>query len=166
MSEVFFTSLSSAVGVVVVGVLAYAMLVLFLRVSGKRTLAKLNAFDLVVTVALGSTLASVLLSRTVPLLDGVVALGTLIVLQFIVAWLGVRAEWFRRLGTSEPALLVRDGVLLEEAMRRERIDHGEILAAIRQGGVVAMRDVRCGVASLGAHDRIAHVAPRRIRIGN
>ena len=49
--------------VVLIGTLAYGALVLLLRISGKRTLSKLNAFDLVVTVALGSTLATVLLSN-------------------------------------------------------------------------------------------------------
>ena len=145
MSNAFFSSVSSVIQVLIAGVLTYAALVLFLRIAGKRTLAKLNAFDLVVTVALGSTLATVLLSRTVPLVDGIAAFVTLIVLQFVVAWLGVRAKWFRDLVTSEPTLLVRDGVLLEEAMQRERIDHDEVLAAIRQGGIVAMRDVRAVV---------------------
>ena len=49
------------------------MLVIFLRLSGKRTLSKMNAFDLVVTVALGSTLATVLLTKDVALADGALA---------------------------------------------------------------------------------------------
>jgi uncharacterized membrane protein YcaP (DUF421 family) len=57
----------------IVGVLAYAALVVLLRISGKRTLAKMNAFDLVVTVALGSTLATILLSKEVSLASGVAA---------------------------------------------------------------------------------------------
>ena len=61
--------------VLLVGTLAYVALVLLLRISGKRTLSKLNAFDLVVTVALGSTLATVLLSKTVALAEGVLAIG-------------------------------------------------------------------------------------------
>ena len=61
--------------VLIVGTLAYAALVLLLRISGKRTLTKLNAFDLIVTVALGSTLATVLLSSSVALAEGVVALA-------------------------------------------------------------------------------------------
>ena len=70
--------------VVLVGALAYVALVLLLRISGKRTLSKLNAFDLVVTVALGSTLATVLLSKSVALAEGVLALGLLIFLQYAV----------------------------------------------------------------------------------
>jgi uncharacterized membrane protein YcaP (DUF421 family) len=67
--------------VLVVGTLAYVALVLLLRISGKRTLTKLNAFDLVVTVALGSTLATVLLSKSVALAEGALALCLLISLH-------------------------------------------------------------------------------------
>jgi uncharacterized membrane protein YcaP (DUF421 family) len=69
----FFDSWTGMLRVVVVGTLAYAALVLLLRATGKRTLSKMNAFDLVVTVALGSTLATVLLSKDIALAEGVVA---------------------------------------------------------------------------------------------
>jgi len=82
------------------GVLAYVALVVFLRVSGKRTLSKMNAFDLVVTVALGSTLATVLLSKDVALAEGVLAFALLISLQFVVTWSSVRARWVRQLATG------------------------------------------------------------------
>ena len=81
--------------VLLVGTLAYVALVLLLRISGKRTLGKLNAFDLVVTVALGSTLATVLLSKSVALAEGVLALGLLILLQYLIAWLSVRSPQFQ-----------------------------------------------------------------------
>jgi uncharacterized membrane protein YcaP (DUF421 family) len=77
-------------------VLAYVVLVVFLRLSGLRTLSKLNAFDLVVTVALGSTLATVLLTKDVALADGALAFALLIALQFVVTWSSVRVGWLRR----------------------------------------------------------------------
>ena len=141
MMHAFFTGWSSTGRVVIVGVLAYLALVGFLRISGKRTLAKMNAFDLVVTVALGSALSSTILSRTTPLLDGAVAFVLLIALQFAVAWAGLRARWFRKLVKSQPSLLMRDGNFLEDAMRRERIDHDAVLAAIRSKGYVALAQV-------------------------
>ena len=127
MPQVFFSDWSSTGRVVAVGVLAYAVLILVLRISGKRTLAKMNAFDLVVTVALGSALSSTLLSRTVPLVDGAVALSLLIALQFGVAWASLRARWFRKLVKSDPALLMRDGVFLDAVMRHERVDRDDVL---------------------------------------
>jgi uncharacterized membrane protein YcaP (DUF421 family) len=120
--------------VVLVGTLAYAALVLLLRISGKRTLSKLNAFDLVVTVALGSTLATVLLSKSVALAEGVVALCLLVLLQYGIAWLSVRAQLFEALIKAEPTLLFHRGRFLRGAMRAERITREEILAAVRASG--------------------------------
>ena len=65
----FFDNVSGLVRVLVVAPLAYVWLVAVLRCSGKRTLAELNAFDFIVTVALGSTLATVALSTTVPIAE-------------------------------------------------------------------------------------------------
>jgi len=115
--------------------LAYGGLVLILRVSGKRTLAKLNAFDLVVTVALGSTLATILLSKTVPLLEGLAAFVILAAMQFVVAWLSVRVGWFSNLVRSEPTLLLRNGEFLDRALLAQRVTRDDVKAALRSSGV-------------------------------
>jgi uncharacterized membrane protein YcaP (DUF421 family) len=120
--------------VLLVGTLAYIALVLLLRISGKRTLSKLNAFDLVVTVALGSTLATVLLTKTVALAEGVLALGLLIFLQYAIAWLSVRSASFQAAIKAEPTLLLHRGRFLPAAMKTERISREEILAALRANG--------------------------------
>jgi uncharacterized membrane protein YcaP (DUF421 family) len=82
---VFFDDWGGLVRVLVVGVFAYLSVLALLRISGERMLAKLNAFDFVVTVALGSTFATVLLSSDVALAEGVLAMALLIALQFLAA---------------------------------------------------------------------------------
>ena len=67
------TAISPPERTVVIGGRAYITLIVFLRISGKRTLAKLNAFDLVVTVALGSTLSANLLDQSIALAEGAAA---------------------------------------------------------------------------------------------
>ena len=121
--------------VLIVGPLAYIALVLFLRISGKRTLTKLNAFDLVVTVALGSTLATVLLSKSVALAEGLLALALLIVLQFIITWLSVRVPWLSAVVKSEPTLVFHEGRFLDQALREQRVTRGEVRAVLRSSGV-------------------------------
>ena len=137
----FFDSWSGIGRVLAVGVLAYAALVVLLRVSGKRTLSKMNAFDLVVTVALGSTLATIVLSRDVALAEGVAAFALLILLQFAVTWSSVRSKAVRGAVKSEPALLFFDGRFLCDALRRERVTQDEAEAAVRQHGHASMREV-------------------------
>jgi uncharacterized membrane protein YcaP (DUF421 family) len=65
MDQVFFTSWTSILRTLLIGVTAYTGLILLLRLSGKRTLTKMNGFELVVAVALGSTLATVLLNKSI-----------------------------------------------------------------------------------------------------
>ena len=137
----FFDSWFGLLRVLVVGTLAYIGLVALLRVSGKRTLAKLNAFDLVVTVALGSTLATVLLSSSVALAEGMLAFALLISLQYVVAWMSVRSKAFGRLVKSEPTLLLHHGQFLERAMLSQRVAHEEVLAALRNSGAADPADV-------------------------
>lgn len=117
-----------------IAVLSYVALVAMVRVSGKRSLAKLNAFDLVVTVALGSTLATVLLNKAVALAEGLLALAMLLLLQWTVSRVSIASRPFRNLVRSEPALLLENGCLREDNMKRERVTRGEVEAAIRQQG--------------------------------
>lgn len=139
-----FDDLNGLLRVLVVAVLAYAGLICILRAAGKRALAKLNAFDLVVTVALGSTLATVLLSKDVALLEGLLAFGVLALLQWAVSRLSVSSSRFRALVRSEPRLLFEHGEFRRDAMRDERVTTGEIEAAIRAVGLGRKEDV-CAV---------------------
>ncbi|WP_338870370.1 YetF domain-containing protein [Spirosoma sp. SC4-14] len=127
--------------ILIVGVLAYAGLLIILRISGKRTLSKLNAFDLVVTVALGSTLSTIIVSRQTGVADGLTALALLVFLQYVVAWLSVRWPWFERFIKDEPTLLFHQGHYLKKAMREQRVNEDEVLAAIRSVGAPYPDDV-------------------------
>jgi uncharacterized membrane protein YcaP (DUF421 family) len=137
----FFDSWSDLGRTVVAGVIAYAGLVIMLRISGKRTLSKMNAFDLVVTVALGSTLATTLLSKDVALLEGLTAFAVLIVLQFVVAAVSVRSRKFRRIVKARPALLYYEGGFLDDVLWAERVGKDEVIAAVRGQGLVSMSEV-------------------------
>lgn len=141
----FFDDWGGLVRVAVVGVLAYGGLVLLLRVSGKRTLSKMNAFDFVVTVALGSTLATVLLSSDVALAEGLLAFALLIFLQFAVTWLSVRSSAVRHVIKDDPKLLFYEGSFLHGAMRAERVTDEEIESAVRQQGLANLDKVRAAV---------------------
>lgn len=141
----FFNDWYGPLRILVVGPLAYFTLVILLRVSGNRTLSKMNAFDLVVTVALGSTLATALLTKQVPFLEGALALAVLIGLQFILTSLSVRSELVMRVVKGEPVLLVHRGRLLRGAMYRERVIEAEILQAVREMGLVSLDQVEAVV---------------------
>jgi uncharacterized membrane protein YcaP (DUF421 family) len=137
----FFNDAFSLLRVVIVGTLAYLSLVLLLRVSGKRTLSKMNAFDLVVTVAIGSTLATILLSKDVALADGVAAFTLLIGLQYVITWLSVRSRQVENLIKAEPSLLYFNGRFLHQTLKSERVTEAEVRAAVRSQGWSEMESV-------------------------
>ena len=138
----FFNDWNGLLAVLVAGACCYPALVIFLRVSGKRTLSKLNAFDLVVTVALGSTMATVIVSRDVPIFEGLLALVLLIGLQLAVAWTSLRSRAFRRLVKAEPRLLYAEDGPVEKAMKEERITLDELISAARANGKPSLESVR------------------------
>lgn len=145
MEAYFFNGWGNLLRVIVVGILAYAALVFFLRISGNRTLSKMNAFDLIVTVALGSTLATVLLSKNVALSEGAVAMALLISLQFIITWFSVRTAWVRRLVTGEPLMLLYRGEFITTSMRKARVTQDEVQSAIRGSGIADVKAVEAVV---------------------
>lgn len=120
---------------------AYGTLVLFLRISGKRTLTKLNSFDFVVTVALGSTLATIILNKDITLAEGLTALALLITLQYLIAFASVRSRKFRDLVKEEPTLLAYQGKFMDSNMRQQRITHDEVLQVARSQAVQNIKDV-------------------------
>jgi uncharacterized membrane protein YcaP (DUF421 family) len=136
----WFDSWSDIIRTLVVGSAAYVWLVVVLRVSGKRTLAKLNAFDLVVTVALGSTLATILLNADVSWSEGATAFVLLAAAQFVVALVTAHVPAARHVVTAGPTLLVHQGRLLDAA-RSNRVAEAEVMQALRSSGVGGLGEV-------------------------
>jgi uncharacterized membrane protein YcaP (DUF421 family) len=137
----FFNSWSDLGRVFVVGIMGYISLILLLRVSGKRTLSKLNAFDFVITVALGSTFGSLLLNKSVSLTEGITALAVLIGLQYAIAWLSVKSDIVKKVIKNEPSLVYYNGEYLEDSMKRSRVLKEEIEQSVRNQGYANLEHV-------------------------
>lgn len=141
----FFENWYAVLQVFLTSLFAYSILIVFLRISGKRTLSKWNAFDFIVTIALGSILASVILSKDVVVLEGVLASGLLIGFQFIITWLGVRISWINDLVKAKPTLLYSQDKFLFDKMKQQRVAKSEILAAIRASSIGSLEKVEAVV---------------------
>ncbi|MCA9766320.1 MAG: DUF421 domain-containing protein [Carnobacterium sp.] len=126
---------------VIVGTLAYLLLIFVLRIFGKRILAKMSAFDFVVTVAFGSILATILTNNKLTLVDGMAALTLLVFLQFVLSKLILHVNFIDKLAKSEPTLLYFKGEYDEQAMKKERVLKEELYQAARSSGFVSMDDI-------------------------
>jgi len=144
MKEVFFKDWNSVAHVAVATSIAFITLFIFLRISGKRTLAKFNAFDFVVTVALGSTLSYMMLAQ-VPLIEGTVVLLLTIILQYLFAWTARSSKKMERLINAAPRLIFYDGKFITDGMEKESITKAEIFSMIRSSGIEQIDDVKAVV---------------------
>ena len=144
-ADLFFSGWDSLVRTLVIGGLAYVALVVILRISGNRILSKMNAFDLIVTVALGSTLATVLLNKEVALAEGCLAFALLVGLQFAVTWTSVRVSWVKKVVTGEPQMLLYQGEFLSHEMKRARATQDEVRSVVRSAGLSDLADAEAVV---------------------
>jgi uncharacterized membrane protein YcaP (DUF421 family) len=142
MNKIFFDNWESIFRTFIITVLAYIALIFLLRISGKRTLSKMNAFDFIVTIALGSTLATVLLNKSVALADGILAFTLLVGLQYLISFFAARSKRISRLVKATPALIVYNGEMLAKAMLNERVNEDEIYAVLREKGISSIKDVK------------------------
>jgi uncharacterized membrane protein YcaP (DUF421 family) len=147
MKDLLFKDWNSLWHIAVCAIISYLALFLFIRISGKRTLAKLNAFDFVVTVTLGSTLSSMILAK-VTIAEGSVALLVIIGLQYLLAWLAKSSSIMEKVINSSPTLLYYKGKFLKDAMRKEVITEAEIYAQVREYRIYRMEDVMAVVMEL------------------
>ncbi|WP_231465117.1 DUF421 domain-containing protein [Pedobacter sp. Leaf132] len=147
MEKLFFKDWQSLANIALCAFIGYITLFIFIRISGKRTLAKLNAFDFVVTVTLGSTLSSMILAK-VTIAEGLVALLIIILLQYALAWTARKSAAAEAIINSSPTLLFYNGQFIRDAMDKEVITEEEVYAEIRKYRLYRMEDVQAVVMEL------------------
>ena len=141
----FFENWSEMWRIFVSAFVAYLVLIAVLRISGKRTLSKWNAFDFIVTIALGSILASVIVSKSSRILEGLFAASLLIIFQFIITQFSTKFDWLETLVKAKPTLLYYRNEYLKDAMKKQRVVKSEILAAMRTSSIGSVEDVEAVV---------------------
>jgi uncharacterized membrane protein YcaP (DUF421 family) len=137
----FFDSWAALGRIALTGPLIYLGGILLLRLTGKRTLSKWNAFDFIITVALGSTLAAGILSEETTVFEGLLALALIMGLQYVATWLSVRSATVQHLLKSEPTLLLYQGQYRAGVMREKRVPVSEVRAAVRSKGIGSVERV-------------------------
>ena len=120
--------------------LFYILIIVMVRVVGKRTTSEFNNFDWIINVAVGSLAASGILLRNVASIDAIAAIVVLAACQFVTTKLVLRSEDVADIVKAEPTLLTHKGEYLRDAMARTRISEEEIKMALRAAGIGAVAD--------------------------
>lgn len=150
MENLFFDNADSFWRILISAPLLYIAVIGFIRFSGKRSTSQMNNFDWIVTVAMGSLVASGIILREVTILHVMLAIGLLLACQYAVTKCLLYSKTMRVLVKAEPRLLVRGGKFLHDAMAKERVTEVEILAALRTNGLRRLEDVQAVILETDA----------------
>jgi uncharacterized membrane protein YcaP (DUF421 family) len=120
----------------------YLVVVLGLRFFGKRELGQMTPFDLVLILTLSNSVQNAMTGPDTSLAGGLVSAGTLLASNWLVNMAGSRMPWVRTWLVGNPSLLLHEGKLVPERMRREGITQDELLMAAREHGINSLEDVR------------------------
>jgi len=164
MWTLFIPEISVAEKVLRSGVV-YLFLLLAFRFIGKRQVGQLTPFDLVVLLIISNVVQNAVIGNDVSLGGGLIGAVTILALNYGVTEVTYRSKRARRLLEAQPTLLIHNGRILQENLRRERITLDELLAALRRNGLVEPAQARFAIleenGAISVIPRTAEAEPSR-----
>jgi uncharacterized membrane protein YcaP (DUF421 family) len=134
---------------------AFCFLVLLFRVIGRRELSSLEPFDLILIVVIGDLVQQGVTQSDLSVTGIVLSVGTFAVLVVALSFLTARFRWIRPVVEAAPIVVVQDGRVIEESLRRERLTPEEVAAEARQQQIASIEDVAWAV--LEGNGRISFI---------
>lgn len=144
MDAWFTNSTESLLAIILTAISIYIGLVIYTRLAGKRSFSKLSSFDFAITVAIGSLMATTILSKSVSLQQGLVGLGTVYLIQLVVAY-ARRFKVIRQLFDNTPTFLMKNGKILEENLKRCKVTKSDLKAKLREANVIQISEIKAVV---------------------
>ncbi len=139
------TSWTAVMMVMLTGTVIYLYIIALTQLMGLRSFAKMASFDFAMTVAIGSLIATTLATKEPPLLQSLVAIGSLFLLQFVVALVRVHLPAAQTLLDNTPLLLMAGEEMLHDNLKAARVTESELRAKLRAANVLDMQQVRAVV---------------------
>ncbi|MEP6638872.1 MAG: YetF domain-containing protein [Chloroflexota bacterium] len=136
---------SSLPEIVLRTVIVYLFLILILRVTGKREIGQMSILELIVILVISDAVQNSMVGDNITLWGGLVAVTTLFAADHVLKWVSDRSKRVRKALEGEPRLLVRNGRILDKALREEKVDINDVRAAVRAEGIARVEDVRLAV---------------------
>jgi len=145
LSGAFFPGAHILLQIVVRTGVIYLLVLIGVRLSGKREVGQMTPFDLTLLLLLSNSVQNAMTGPDTSLLGGAVAAATLLILNYFVAEVSGGNRRFRRLIQGQPTLLIHDGQTIESHMAREHVSMDELHRALREHGINACDQVALAV---------------------
>lgn len=143
----------------------YLAVIIFTRIAGKRSFSKMSSFDFAMTVAIGSLLATTILSSTVSLTQGIIGLAAVYTLQLGAA-LFRRFKVIQKLMDNAPLLLMDGDEILYKNLRKARVTEGDLRAKLREANVIRLEQVRAVVFETTGDISVLHTEEDNTKLEN
>lgn len=144
MENLFETSWTTVLYISLTALGIYLAVILFTRICGKRSFSKMSSFDFAMTVAIGSIIATTILSSSVKLIDGLVGLAAVYLLQITTA-LARRNKNVQKVVDNSPLLLMDGERILEQNLRKARVSEGDLRSKLREANVTQLSQIKAVV---------------------
>jgi uncharacterized membrane protein YcaP (DUF421 family) len=125
--------------------IVYLFLIAAIRISGKREVGQMSVLELIVVLLISDAVQNSMIGENSSIWGGLVAVTTLLALDLGLKALAGRSKRLRTAIEGEPRLLVRDGRLLDKALRQEGLERDDVRAAVRAHGLTRIEEVRLAV---------------------
>jgi uncharacterized membrane protein YcaP (DUF421 family) len=129
----------------------YFVVMLLIRISGKRAVGQFTPFDLVLLILIGNAVQNGLNGGDNSLTGAVVLAGCLIALNYAVAWLTARSPVARRIVEGEPVMIAQDGRVFHDVLRRELVSKADFHEAMREAGCSDVALIKLALLETNGH---------------
>ncbi len=150
------TSWTAILMVIISSIGIYIAVIFFTRLSGLRSFSKMSSFDFAMTVAVGSLVASAILTNDPPLSQAVIALGALYALQIGIAKLRGISPLVDNLVDNQPILLMRGAQILDENLKSTKVTHDDLRAKLREANVTDFSQIKAVVLETTGDISVLH----------
>ncbi|QLG46554.1 DUF421 domain-containing protein [Costertonia aggregata] len=159
--EDWFTFSWNALGAICISALGiYVVVIGMTRLCGKRSFSKMSSFDFAMTVAVGSIIATTILSKSVSLMDGIIGIVAVYLLQLGAAYIR-RNDTIKNLMDNKPLLLMKGPVILEDNLRKGRVAKSDLRAKLREANVVELSEVKAVIFETTGDISVLHKSHER-----
>jgi len=154
MQEWFFINFTQIVGIFLSAFFVYVALIIIVRVNGLRSFSKISGHDFAITVAIGSLVATVVVSKDPAVFQAIIAIAALLIWQTVISL--IRQRFGLQVFENKPCLVMKDGEVLEENLKRTNFTLDDLYAKLREANVLNLQQVRAAVVESTGDFSVLH----------
>ncbi|HCN17041.1 MULTISPECIES: DUF421 domain-containing protein [Psychrobacter] len=142
---IYDTTWSFAAEIAIRTIIMFSLVVLLLRLTGKRGVRQLTIFELTIILSLGSIAGDPMFTEDLPIIQAVLIMGLVLLLYRLCTWVTTKHKLFELLFEGKPTYIVENGLLIMEDVKKGRMSHDEFFTEMRQQGVRHLGQVQVGL---------------------